>query len=137
MISIGTKVAIMPSNDYNNRFVGKVGIVNKYNNNGVGVQIEGAVNGENVYGVYWFREDSLSIILDHDFDYLGIKKVIYSGPKTIIIWSDGSKTIASCGKEDTFDPYVGFCAAAAKKMFGSTSKIRKIVERGFIERFSL
>lgn len=44
-----------------------------------------------------------------------IKKVIYSGPKTIVIWTDGTKTIVSCREGQDFDPYYGFCAAVTKK----------------------
>ena len=58
---------------------------------------------------------------------LNVKKVIFNGPKTIVIWADGSKTIASCEEGDEFDPYAGFCAAVTKKVFGSTSAAKKIL----------
>lgn len=58
-----------------------------------------------------------------------VKRIIYSGPKTIVFWTDGTKTIVSCGEGETFDEYYGFCAAFAKKMFGSTSRVKKLVER--------
>ena len=56
------------------------------------------------------------------------EKIIFNGPKTIVLWTDGSKTIVSCKAEEQFDPYAGFCAALAKKMYGSTSRIKKILE---------
>ena len=58
----------------------------------------------------------------------GIKKVIYSSMKTIILWDDNTKTIVSCREGDIFDPYMGFCAAVMKKLFGSTSKIKKTIK---------
>lgn len=58
-----------------------------------------------------------------------IRQIIFSGPKTIVIWSDGSKTIVSCSKDDTYDGYAGFCAAVAKKMFGSTSQVKRVIEK--------
>lgn len=58
-----------------------------------------------------------------------IRQIIFSGPKTIVIWSDGSKTIVSCSKDDTYDDYIGFCAAVAKKMFGSTSQVKKVIDK--------
>ena len=58
-----------------------------------------------------------------------IRQIIFSGPKTIVIWSDGSKTIVSCSKDDTYDGYIGFCAAVAKKMFGSTSQVKKVIDK--------
>lgn len=57
----------------------------------------------------------------------GIKKVIYSGNKTIILWADNTKTIVSCKEGDTFDPYMGFCAAVVKKLFGTNSNIKKTI----------
>ena len=58
----------------------------------------------------------------------GIKKIIYNGRKTIILWEDNTKTIVSCREGDIFDPYMGFCAAVMKKLFGSTSKIKKTIK---------
>lgn len=56
-----------------------------------------------------------------------IKKVIYSGPKTIILWADNTKTIVSCGETDSYDYYSGFCAAVVKKLFGSTTHAKKVL----------
>ena len=60
---------------------------------------------------------------------LGVKQVIFSGPKTIVFWIDGTKTIVSCGEGDNSDPYAGFCAAVTKRVFGSTSQAKKVLER--------
>lgn len=60
---------------------------------------------------------------------LDIDKIIYSGPKTIVLWNDGTKTIVSCGEDDEFDEYSGFCAAFAKKLIGSTSKIKRVIKQ--------
>lgn len=56
-----------------------------------------------------------------------VKKVIFSGPKTIVLWADGTKTIVSCGDSDTYDYYSGFCAAVVKKLFGSTTHAKKVL----------
>lgn len=130
MITIGTKVAIMPGTDYGSRFVGQTGIV-KINYNGkIGVQLGGRANPNSEYGVFWFKETSLAIIPDCDtITEISVKQIIYSGPKTIIIWSDGSKTIVSCGEGDTYDRYAGFCAAVTKKIFGSNSNIKKTIDK--------
>ena len=59
-----------------------------------------------------------------------VKKIIFSGPKTIVLWSDGTKTIVSMSKDELrFDPKAAFCAAYTKKMFGSNSKIKRIIEQ--------
>lgn len=58
-----------------------------------------------------------------------VKKVIFSGPKTIVIWADESKTIVSCGEGEDFDRYTGFCAAVCKKLFGSTSMAKRVLKK--------
>ncbi len=49
------------------------------------------------------------------------EKIIFNGPKTIVLWADGSKTIVSCKAEEQFDPYAGFCAALANKSYQEDS----------------
>lgn len=130
MITVGTKVAILPGSDYANRFVGQVGIVRKNYKDKIGVQIDGCRNPESEYGLFWFGEKWLAVIPNFSSNVDdAIKQIIYSGQKTIILWADGTKPIVSCGMEDDFDPYAGFCAAVAKKLFGSTSKVKKIINR--------
>ena len=67
---------------------------------------------------------------------LDVKKIIFSGPKTIVLWTDGTKTIVSMSKDETnFDPEAAFCAAYTKKMFGTNSKIKRIIkEKSNIEQ---
>lgn len=51
-----------------------------------------------------------------------VKKIIFNGPKTIVLWTDGTKTIVSMSKDELrFDPEAAFCAAYTKKMFGTSS----------------
>lgn len=47
-----------------------------------------------------------------------IKKVIFSGPCTIVLWEDGTKTVVRCDK-DVLDPEKGLAMAIAKKAFGT------------------
>jgi hypothetical protein len=65
-----------------------------------------------------------------------VKKIIFSGPKTIVLWNDGTKTIVSMSKDELrFDPEAAFCAAYTKKMFGTNSRIKRIIkEKSNIEQ---
>jgi hypothetical protein len=54
-----------------------------------------------------------------------IKKVIFSGPCTIILWNDGTKTIVRCGPDDEFDKEKGIAMCILKKMFGSSHQMSK------------
>lgn len=58
-----------------------------------------------------------------------IKRVIFSGPVTIILWNDDTKTIVRRSSDDPNDHYAAFTAAVCKKLFGNSSAIRKIVKK--------
>lgn len=61
-------------------------------------------------------------------DALKPERIIYSGPKTIVFWPDGTKTIVSLMEGQEYDEYGAFCAAVVKKMFGATHKAKKFIE---------
>lgn len=50
---------------------------------------------------------------------LSIKKIIFNGPATIVMWNDGSKTVVKCNDFDTIDREKGVFAACAKKLLGT------------------
>lgn len=56
------------------------------------------------------------------------EKIIHSGPKTIVFFKNGEKVVVSCGENETYDDYTAFCAALAKKIFGTTSRAKKIMK---------
>ena len=45
-------------------------------------------------------------------------RVIYNDPATIILWKDGTKTVAKCMEGEEYDPEKGFAMAVLKKLFG-------------------
>lgn len=58
---------------------------------------------------------------------VAIDRIIYNEPATIVFWADGTKTVVKCMEGEPFDKYAGFCAALAKKIYGSTSRAKKTV----------
>ena len=48
-----------------------------------------------------------------------IKEIIYSNPATVVFWSDGTKTVAKCHKDDTYNSNLGVAVAVLKKIAGS------------------
>jgi hypothetical protein len=46
-----------------------------------------------------------------------INRVILSDPAVIVLWLDGTKTIAMCKSDDTFDPEVGLAMAISRKYY--------------------
>lgn len=57
------------------------------------------------------------------------KKIIFNKPATIVFWEDGTKTVVKCSEDDKYSEYFGFLAALAKKIYGNSSRVRKIVEK--------
>ena len=57
------------------------------------------------------------------------KKIIYSGPATIVLWADGTKTVVKCSDEDAYVPEAGFLWALAEKVYGSKSQVDKVMGR--------
>lgn len=55
------------------------------------------------------------------------EKILYNGPATIVFWKDGTKTVVKAMDGVDANPYHGFTAALAKKIYGSSSKVNKIV----------
>lgn len=51
---------------------------------------------------------------------IGIKKVIFNDPATIVFWNDGTKTVVKCKEGDLFTYEMGIYAATLKKIFGAT-----------------
>jgi hypothetical protein len=48
-----------------------------------------------------------------------IKKVVFNNPATIVLWTDGTKTVVKCQNDEIFDPEKGLAMAIAKKAFGN------------------
>ena len=127
-------------------------IIQLYNNTGIGknmygVRLDDRDNPKSANGLFWFHKNELLHAVDNkklsnalksirkattmtnsDPKPSLVEKVIVNGPKTIVFWNDGTKTIVSCKKDEEFDIYTGFCAALAKKTFGSTSRVKAILE---------
>lgn len=47
-----------------------------------------------------------------------IKRVIFSDPATVVIWTDGTKTVVKCEHED-YDPEKGLAMCFSKKALGN------------------
>lgn len=49
----------------------------------------------------------------------GIKKIIENNPATVILWEDGTKTVAKCQDGDVFDFEKGVLICSLKKLIGN------------------
>ena len=48
---------------------------------------------------------------------------------TDVLWEDGTVTVVKLRDGEDFDEYAAFCAALAKKVFGSTNAVNTIVKK--------
>ena len=58
-----------------------------------------------------------------------ITKVIFNPPATIVFWSDNTKTVVKCGKNDTFDHEKGLAMAICKKSYGNKGNYYNIFKK--------
>lgn len=54
------------------------------------------------------------------------KKVIFSGPATTILWTDGTKTTVKCSDEDVWENEVGIAMCYLKKLLGNKGNYNNI-----------
>lgn len=60
---------------------------------------------------------------------VNIRKVIFNAPATVVLWSDGTKTVVKCGPDDIFDKEKGLAMAIVKKMAGNDSRFHKVFKK--------
>lgn len=56
------------------------------------------------------------------------KRILRHGPATIVFWGDGTKTVVKRAPDEPDNEYTAFTAALAIRIFGSNSKLKKIVK---------
>lgn len=57
------------------------------------------------------------------------RRILKSGNATIVFWGDGTKTVVKRSEGEPDDPYAAFGAALCKKLYGSNSAVKKLIER--------
>jgi len=56
-----------------------------------------------------------------------IKEIIYNDPATIVLWSDGSKTVSKCAEGDVYNYETGLAVCVLKKLVGGV-KVHDLFE---------
>lgn len=110
MTPIDTIVSIKSGDEYGGKYTGKLGIIKKFTDDRVGVEFAGLKNHTSKHGLFWFKKENVTpslfdapkrndaiipaalakAFLNFTFGAtrasLGVKQVIFSGPKTIVFW---------------------------------------------------
>lgn len=58
-----------------------------------------------------------------------VKKVIFNNPATIIMWTDGTKSVVKCQNGEPFDAEKGFALAYLKKLLGNDNTFNKEIHK--------
>lgn len=58
-----------------------------------------------------------------------MKKVIFSGPATTILWKDGTKTTVKCQAEDVWSDEVGIAMCCLKRILGNEGNFNNIFRK--------
>lgn len=59
------------------------------------------------------------------------KGIIYNPPTTIVIWTDGTKTVVRCDGNDTFSKEFGLAMAYMKKIFGTRNAFKRLISTAY------
>lgn len=57
------------------------------------------------------------------------KRILRHGPATIVFWGDGTKTVVKRSPDEPDNAYAAFTAALGIKLFGSNSKLKRVIDR--------
>lgn len=75
------------------------------------------------YNTFWFPSSKPQYA-----QKIGVKSIKFDKKYTTVTWNDGTTTRVGRMLEDDYNEYEAFCAALAKKIFGSTSSVKHIVD---------
>lgn len=58
-----------------------------------------------------------------------IKNVIFNNPATVVLWSDGTKTVVKCQPGDVYSKETGLALCIAKKFLGNKGNFNEVFKR--------
>lgn len=61
-------------------------------------------------------------------EHLNPVRIKKDGRVTVVFWSDGTATSVKCSMDEKYDSYTAFCAALGKKVFGSNSVLKRVIQ---------
>ena len=99
--------------------------------NNLGIDIDRAIYAEMAidYSRQSTEQTKKNGIVRFGMCSVSIRKVIFNDPATVVLWSDGTKTVVKCGPEDSFDMEKGLAMAIVKKMAGNDNRFHKVFKQ--------
>lgn len=77
--------------------------------------------------------EKIQKMFSNNADYIP-KRILKSGPCTIVFWQDGTKTMVRRAADEVDNDYSAFTAALAIKIFGSNSAVKRTVKNKLVEQ---
>lgn len=75
------------------------------------------------------EKDMIIIKVENVLKIPEVKNVSFTDKATIVRFCDGTESVVKVGEGETFEPYMGFCAAIVKRLFGSTSAAKRCLKK--------
>lgn len=66
-------------------------------------------------------------VVDNKDDVVYMREVIYNNPATVVMWSDGTKTVCKVKGNDVYSNEAGLAICVLKKMLG-TSYVKDLMD---------
>lgn len=85
------------------------------------------VGRDNATRTYAVRSECFDLV-NGTPDAPQFKRILRSGDRFIVIWQDGTKTIVRRSPDEPDSNYAAFTAALAIKLYGSNSRVKRILE---------
>ena len=71
-----------------------------------------------------------SSLSEKEFGYIpGIKNAYFNDPVTVVMWSDGTKTMVKCQDGDTYSKEVGLALCISKKALGNKPNFNNVFKK--------
>lgn len=104
---------------------------------GIGTVVECVSESDGFYKVRFIKHDlypyvysaEMLELADFQEEEFCPNQILKSGNRTIVFWSDGTKTIVKRAEDEPDNDYAAFTAALGIKIFGSNSALRRTIKR--------
>lgn len=148
----GDRIIVKPSSHrYNGILRGRVGVVRYVYGDQVSLMFDNLRNDNSSIGAFYLGFDEILPYKEVTFETNAtsksftatlpenpilpeIKNVIFNDPATIVLWTDGTKTVVKCQEDDLYSEEVGLALCIAKKALGNKGNFNNVFKKWIPER---
>ena len=82
--------------------------------------------------MHFHKEQNLGLQSIYSIFSSTVKKIFINNNRLVVLWSDNTRTMSTCGNNDVFDPEVGFAICLAKKIYGK-KKYQRMLKKAEVQ----